>query len=99
MKRVVNTAFTLAVSSAFEVNVESLMELNKDIVVGSQTTVQRIEVKPTHHLMTDPAIMRMSKEDYEKEYGLLNEEDKTGIEWFDSIIDHKFIPIDKGHVD
>ena len=49
--------------------------------------------------MTDPAIMRMSKEDYEKEYGLLNEEDKTGIEWFDSIIDHKFIPIDKGHVD
>ena len=49
--------------------------------------------------MTDPAIMRMSKAEYEEQFGLIEEEDKVGTEWFDSIIDHKFIPIDIGHED
>ena len=49
--------------------------------------------------MTDPAVMRMSKAEYEEKFGLIKDEDKTGTEWFDSIIDHKFLPIDVGHVD
>lgn len=49
--------------------------------------------------MTDPAIMRLSKDQYEKRVGPVDAEDKTGTEWFDRIIDHKFIEIDVGHKD
>ena len=53
---------------------------------------------PTHHLMTDPTIMRMSKAEYEEKFGPLEAEDKSETAWFDSIIDHVFLPTDIGHV-
>ena len=49
--------------------------------------------------MTDPAIMRLSKGEYEKRFGPAEKGDKTGTEWFDRIIDHHFVEIDVGHED
>lgn len=59
--------------------------------------VLRIQIKPTHHLMTDPFIMRMSEAEYEEKFGSYEDYDKTGSEWLDSIIDHTFLPTDVGH--
>ena len=52
---------------------------------------------PTHHLMTDPSIMRMSKAEYEENFGPLEAVDKSETAWFDSIVDHVFLPTDIGH--
>ena len=49
--------------------------------------------------MTDPTVMRMSKEEYEENYGPVATEDKSETAWFDSIVDHYFLPTDIGHVD
>ena len=65
----------------------------------TESNVLRIQIKPTHHLMTDPTVMRMSKEEYEKSYGPVATEDKSETAWFDSIVDHFFLPTDIGHVD
>ena len=40
MKRIVNTALSFALSSAFEVNEEPIMELKKGIIVGAENVLR-----------------------------------------------------------
>ena len=49
--------------------------------------------------MTDPSIMRMSRDEYEESFGALEHGDDNGTEWFDRIIDHEFVHIDIGYED
>ena len=89
-----NLFLNLTLASAFETNF-----LRQEHPSVGEKNVLRIQIKPTHHLMTDPTIMRMSKAEYEQNYGPITSSDKSDTAWFDSIVDHVFLPADQGHAE
>merc|ERR1712226_1361906 len=99
MNKFTSAALALTAAQAFEATFDhqSLIDVQEEekVIMGDQK-VLRIQIKPTHHLMTDPFVMRMSQTAYEAQFGSY-EKDKRGSEWLDSIIDHTFLPTDVGH--
>ena len=86
----------LAMNSGLGFETNSLGQEHPQV---GESNVLRIQIKPTHHLMTDPTIMRMSKAEYEQNFGPITSTDKSDTAWFDSIVDHVFLPADQGHAE
>jgi hypothetical protein len=98
MNKIASAALVFSAAKAFEANFDqSLIQAQEEakVIMGDQK-VLRIQIKPTHHLMTDPFVMRMSQSEYEAQFGSY-EKAESGNEWLDSIIDHTFLPTDVGH--